>query len=87
MSEFRQNLATKEWVIIAPDRGKRPTDFHAEVERNGDVPEYRADCPFCPGNEEHTSEELLRLESANEWKIRVVENKFSALHPDHSVTR
>lgn len=87
MSEFRQNLATKEWVIIAPDRGGRPRDYCAEEEHSGMVPPYRADCPFCPGNEAQTSDELLRIDRGDEWLIRVVENKFSALSTDHSVAR
>ncbi len=87
MSEFRQNLATKEWVIIAPDRGARPRDYASEAEHNGDVPGHREDCPFCPGNEEKTAEELLHLERDGSWLIRVVENKFSALSTEHSVAR
>jgi len=87
MSEFRQNLATKEWVIIAPNRGERPRDFGSAIEHNGDAPAYREDCPFCPGNEDHTSEELLRIDREEGWLIRVVVNRYSALSTDHSVAR
>src|SRR5210317_128410 len=87
MSEFRQNMATKEWVIIAGERAERPQDFTAEAERNGSAPRHRADCPFCTGNEAETGEELLRMGEGTDWRIRAVRNKFSALHPDHSVER
>ncbi len=87
MSEFRQNMATKEWVIVAGEREGRPHDFKAEAERNGEAPRHREDCPFCTGNEDETGEELLRIGEGKDWRIRAVRNRFSALHPDHSVTR
>ena len=64
MSELRQNLATKEWVVIAPERGKKPHALKSEV-AGGPVPvsEYDIDCPFCPGNEERFPDvERHRLE-------------------------
>ncbi len=43
--ELRQNLATKEWVIIAKERAKRPKDlFHPPGERNG--PAFRTFLPL-----------------------------------------
>lgn len=87
MSEFRQNLATKEWVIIASDREQRPKDFRIDAEQNGEAPGYRADCPFCPGNEEQTSKELLRVEHDGTWRIRAVENRYSPLQNTRSVQR
>jgi UDPglucose--hexose-1-phosphate uridylyltransferase len=87
MSEFRQNMATKEWVIVAGEREGRPHDFKAETERNGEAPRHREDCPFCTGNENETGEELLRFGDGTDWRLRAVRNKYSALHPDHSVKR
>ena len=85
MSELRQNMATKQWVIIATERARRPEEFvdrshlpHAET-----MPAYDASCPFCPGNEEGPEMELLRLPQGNEhWLVRVVRNKFPALRQD-----
>lgn len=76
MSEFRQNYATKEWVIVAPNRNARPQDVGAETSRPGTAP---GQCPFCPGNEHETGEELLRYDDRGAWTLRVVRNKFSAL--------
>ena len=87
MSEFRQNLATKEWVIIAPGRDGRPHDFGVREETRAPLPAHRADCPFCTGNEDRTAIELLRLERDGAWTMRVVENKFSALTEEASVER
>ena len=51
MPQLRQNIATKEWVIIATERAKRPEDFLKKDKSKFTLPEYSNDCPFCPGNE------------------------------------
>ena len=67
MSELRQNLATKEWVIIATERAKRPVEF-VESSRKAscaDAPSWDERCPFCPGNEE-VDLEVMRVPSSDE---------------------
>jgi UDPglucose--hexose-1-phosphate uridylyltransferase len=88
MPELRQNFFTKEWVIIATDRAKRPEDLvvpHAPLL----VPRYLVSCPFCPGNEEKSPVEFLRYpaDPAQPWAIRVVPNKFAALSSELQPTR
>ncbi len=79
MPELRQNLATKEWVIIATERAKRPEEFvQADKERVEDRPVRAATCPFCPGNEE-LDLERLRLPVEGQWVVRVVRNRYPAL--------
>ncbi len=46
MPELRQNLATKEWVIIASDRALRPQDVKRREPRKA-APEKDPACPFC----------------------------------------
>jgi UDPglucose--hexose-1-phosphate uridylyltransferase len=87
MPEFRQNKATKEWVVIAPGRGKRPSDFTKETVKREPSPPFKADCPFCPGNEKMTPEPVYRSPLDGDWKIRAVPNKFAALQPDLATTR
>ncbi len=78
MSELRLNLITREWVVIATERAKRPHEFHHEI--TAQLPEpYVADCPFCPGHEEQTPDEILRFPQNQAWQVRVVPNKFSSL--------
>lgn len=80
MSEIRQNIITRDWVIFAPERAKRPHEF---IDRQPivDLPIYRADCPFCRGNEALDGTiETLRL-GEPDWQVRVVHNKFPALQP------
>ena len=84
MPELRQNMVTKDWVIIATERARRPEAFRV----TGDLtpqrePSFDPKCPFCPGNE-HMSEEVLRDADpdGDGWRLRVVKNKFPALVPE-----
>jgi len=82
MSELRQNIATREWVIIASERAKRPEEFvQPAKERVEDRPAWAAHCPFCPGNEE-LDLERLRLPDAGDWTVRVVRNRYPALREE-----
>lgn len=80
MSILRQDPTTREWVIIAPERGRRPHDLPGTSTSRARPPRDPS-CPFCPGNEAQTPRELLRLENPEEggWSVRVIANKFAAL--------
>lgn len=81
MPEIRQNLITREWVIIATERAKRPEDFKKQkVEK--EIPEYEQSCVFCPGNENKTPKEIFRIGDEKSWKVRIVPNKFAALNSE-----
>jgi len=77
MPELRRGPTREGWVIIAPERAKRPSDF----ERAGapSVSQSPEDCPFCAGNEEMTPAELYRDVAPDGWFVRVVPNKFPTL--------
>lgn len=81
MPELRRDPVSGRWVIISVERGKRPTDFVSlpSKRRAGGF------CPFCPGNEHTTPDELLVLrenpdDPTSPWTLRVVPNKFPALY-------
>jgi UDPglucose--hexose-1-phosphate uridylyltransferase len=88
MSELRKDPVIGRWVIIATERGKRPTDFVSVEEKIGSV-----SCPFCEGNEYMTPPEIYAVRSGDTlansrgWKIRVVPNKFPALKVEGTVER
>jgi UDPglucose--hexose-1-phosphate uridylyltransferase len=86
MPELRQNFATKEWVIIATERAKRPKEL-ARAQVAKPVASLVATCPFCPGNEDKTPPEILRVPNGNGWQVRVVANKFAALARESQLTR
>ncbi|MDD5425409.1 MAG: galactose-1-phosphate uridylyltransferase [candidate division Zixibacteria bacterium] len=87
MPEFRQNKATKEWVILTPERGKRPVDFVKNLPPRKPLPAYKDDCPFCPKNEHLTLEPIYTYPSPDRWQVRVVPNKYAALQPSLATTR
>ena len=80
MSQLRQNPATKEWVIIATERAKRPEEF--TIPADAGLPEEKDHCPFCIGNESLTPGEILAFRTFGTkpdtpgWWIRVIPNKF-----------
>lgn len=82
MAEYRQNATTKEWVVIAPGRASRPSDFESSTAERKRLPDHDPDCPFCPGNESKTPDPLLEYMDHGEWSLRVVPNKYAALDPE-----
>jgi UDPglucose--hexose-1-phosphate uridylyltransferase len=88
MSELREDITTKEWVIVAPERSKRP---QRKRTRSADqLPDWDAGCPFCPGNESNTPKEVFRIpdpDKPSDWSVRVIPNRFAALVPEGDTTR
>jgi len=78
MPELRFNVITREWVIIATERAKRPDQFVRTKEKKVSPP-YVANCPFCPGNEAMTPPETYVVPDTTGWRVRVTPNKFAAL--------
>ncbi|MGB9712605.1 MAG: galactose-1-phosphate uridylyltransferase [Dissulfurimicrobium sp.] len=80
MPELRRDPIIGRWVIIAKERGKRPSDFVIEEEKT-----KGGFCPLCPGNEHTTPPEVLAYgrqgyaPNTPGWTLRVVPNKFPAL--------
>ena len=79
MSELRQNLITRDWVIVATERAKRPDEFTQPNPCVTNTPAYRPNCPFCLGNEDISEVELYRQGDGDKWQVRSVLNKFPAL--------
>jgi UDPglucose--hexose-1-phosphate uridylyltransferase len=87
VSELRQDPSTRDWVVIAPERGSRPHVVTQEQTRRevGTEP----GCPFCPGHEAETPPEVWRLppDQSEPWRVRVVPNRFPMLAPGGSARR
>ena len=92
MNEIRQNIATKEWVIIATERAKRPEEFSKTTKEENTI-SFDQNCPFCPGNESKTPSEIYAYREYGSqpntpgWWVRVIPNKFSAVTPECNVER
>ncbi len=83
-SQFRQDVVTGDWVLIAPGRGKRPHYHDLEhFEQAIDT------CPFEPERMHEQADPVLLLLDGNEvswrgawtdaWDVAVLGNKFPAL--------
>jgi UDPglucose--hexose-1-phosphate uridylyltransferase len=87
VAEIRQNPVTKEWVIIATERVKRPKDFALDESEEA-LPRHDENCPFCPGNEDKTPPEIFSNKGKDgKWVLRVIPNKFPVLKPDGQIDR
>lgn len=74
--EYRKDPLSDGWVVIAAERNGRPDEFcEVPVRRTGGA------CPFCQGNENSTPGEICKYppDSGEQWKVRVVPNKFPAV--------
>ena len=87
MPEIRYNIITREWVIIATERAKRPEEFVRANPRRAKLEPYVAACPFCPGNERQTPPEKMRWPAEGAWQVRVIPNKFAALDAGAALLR
>jgi len=91
-NEVRKDYLLDRWVVIATERGRRPTDF-AKQERQQSKTSV---CPMCPGNEHMTPPAVLAFLRSDKgvrkardkgdsrqknWLIRVVPNLFPAFSP------
>jgi len=87
MPEIRKDPIFERWVIVAPERSKRPQDYVVAKDEKKE-----RECPFCEGNEGLTPPEIMafRVEGSVKnspgWWVRVVPNKYPALSAKEDVT-
>ena len=80
MPELRKDPVVGRWVIMATERGKRPSDFKSLRDQRKGPP-----CAFCAGMEHLTPPEVLAYRDNGSqpntpgWRVRAVSNKFPAL--------
>jgi UDPglucose--hexose-1-phosphate uridylyltransferase len=85
--ELRRDPVTGRWVLIAPERARRPIALSDAGPRHRTTGE-RTPCPFCPGEEHDTPNEVFAIRDPGTapdgpgWRLRVVPNKFPAVCPD-----
>lgn len=85
MPQLRQNLVTGEWVVIAPERAKRPSDFVAKSESPVTSHKSRVkekDCPFCVNGPNY---EIRNRELETE-RIFLIRNKYPMFVPEEGMT-
>jgi UDPglucose--hexose-1-phosphate uridylyltransferase len=96
-NELRKDYLLNRWVVIATERGRRPTDFSKQRTQSAKA----AVCPMCIGNEHMTppatllylkeNDEIVKTKDPNEgdrpsnWFIRVIPNLYPAFGPPKKV--
>lgn len=90
MTELRQDLSTRGWVVIAPERLKG-RKIQKELNPLMDtIPDYNENCPFCPKNEgrfeniEHFNVPHPGPDNPfkSKWLARCIENKYKIFSSD-----
>jgi UDPglucose--hexose-1-phosphate uridylyltransferase len=91
-NELRKDYLLDRWVVIATERGRRPTDFARKQKTQAKT----GVCPFCPGNEQMTPPAELvyiksegKIEKAKDedgfrhknWLVRCFPNLYPAFNP------
>lgn len=72
MAKLRQNIVTGEWVVISPERSRRPEDYVMASSAKSGAP---ADCPFCIKNNNAYLSSIKEAETEN---VYVIANKYPA---------
>jgi UDPglucose--hexose-1-phosphate uridylyltransferase len=92
MPELRFDYSTADWVVFAPLRKLRPQhEVRSSLTGMQAAPDSTESCPFCPGNERFTPNEIFSFRSNpqdySSWQVRVVPNKFPALRIEEDFHR
>ena len=88
MPELRKDPIVQRWVVMAPDRAKRPSDVKDDPKSV--VGEFD---PFAEGNESATPPEIMAYRNHGSqpngpgWRVRVVPNKFPALQVEGNLEK
>jgi UDPglucose--hexose-1-phosphate uridylyltransferase len=77
MSEFRQDLISGDWVIIAPGRAARPKFL--DEKRPARKPGPKATCPFEHPEKNGNWPPILAYPSEKKWELIALPNKYPAL--------
>lgn len=80
LAKLRQNIVTQKWVVIAPERAKRPEDF---VMAAAPKRHFNGDCPFCLENPQSTYR--FSIKEAETKNIYTIPNKFPAFSESDEV--
>lgn len=87
MSEFRQDLVSGDWIIVAPEREGRPHNVSgppsARLAWGGKKlsrkPPPKKDCPFENPQKTGNWPPILSWPSEKSWQILLISNKYPAL--------
>lgn len=77
MSEFRKDIVSGDWIVMAPERSGRPHSFKKNAKKR-EVSSLR-DCPFEHPDRTGNWPPIHQWPAKGDWKIILIPNKFPAL--------
>lgn len=77
-SQFRRDLISGDWIIIAPGRARRPQKLLQKIKTKRKR-EPKKNCPFENPQKYGNPEPLLVYPSRDNWEIQIIPNKFPAI--------
>ena len=77
MPQLRQNIITGDWVVIAPERAKRPQDF--VIPKSIKISD-KTKCPFCIDSNGYKTNKKIHL--AHYDHVYAIQNKYPAFIDD-----
>lgn len=81
MSELRQDLISGDWIIVAPERLRRPHDFVPAKRKRKFSP--KNSCPFEYLDKKPSWSPVLVFPDKKNWQVAIIPNKYPALsHKD-----
>lgn len=77
MSEFRKDIVSGDWIVMAPGRAGRPHNFKNNAKKR--VSSLLRDCPFEHPDRTGNWPPIHEWPAKGDWKILLIPNKFPAL--------
>lgn len=77
MSEFRKDIVSGDWIVMAPARAARPHGFKKNSKKR--TPSPLRDCPFEHPERTGNWPPIHRWPAQGDWKVLLIPNKFPAL--------
>lgn len=77
-SEFRQDLVSGDWILIAPTRSRRPDQFKEKRARQR-AP--KKGCPLEFAGENGNGKLIFSWPTKKNWRLRVITNKYPVIRP------
>lgn len=80
MSEFRKDIVSGDWIVMAPERSSRPHGLKGKTRKR--VPSPKAACPFEHPERTGNWPPVHRWPAKGDWKTILIPNKYPALRHD-----
>ena len=77
MSEFRQDLVSDDWIIMAPEREGRPHNIGGKKAARKSSPKNK--CPFENPQKTGNWPPIISWPNEKRWRVLLIPNKFPAL--------